>query len=67
MVSKLCKGKGHNFDFKVIDIGCGDCKVGKYLHDNGFEDIVGVDCNEDKLKDAKKKKVYSKLENLTLG
>jgi len=65
MVAKLCKG--HNFEYKVIDIGCGEGMVGKFLYEKGFEEIVGIDYNQEKLDEAKSKKVYSSLELLKIG
>lgn len=48
-------------------MGCGTGLVGKYLVEEGFKNITGLDCSKEMLSLAEEKKVYTKLDQLTLG
>lgn len=52
---------------KIIDFACGTGLVGKYLHEHGFRNIVGVDVSPNMLEEASNKCVYSELHEHTLG
>lgn len=46
---------------KVLDIGCGTGLIGKYLAEEGFKNVVGLDISSAMLIVAEQKGVYSKL------
>jgi predicted TPR repeat methyltransferase len=48
-------------------MGCGTGLVGKYLHEFGFRNTVGVDASAGMLEKAREKNCYSGLEELFLG
>ena len=49
-----------------MDFGCGTGLVGKYLHEDGFYNIVGLDASCGMLQEADQKGVYSQLEHMRL-
>ena len=63
MVKKHTKKK----DVKILDLACGTGLIGKYLSEMGFTNIDGVDCSSKMLEEAASKKVYHKLDKVTLG
>jgi len=48
-------------DMKIIDFGCGTGLVGRYLHDSGFKQIVGLDISPSMLEECSIKGVYQEL------
>ena len=56
-------------DVDVIDLGCGTALVGKYMHDDGFRKIVGLDASKGMLEECEKTKpgVHTELVELFLG
>ena len=62
-VGKFTKNK----KAKIIDFGCGTGLIGKYLAQDGFTDITGLDASKNMLAQAKLKECYSKLDKLRLG
>jgi ubiquinone/menaquinone biosynthesis C-methylase UbiE len=67
-VAKMAKkDKMMTENVKVIDFACGSGLVGKYLHEQGFKNIVGLDISPNMLEEASNKCVYSELHEHTLG
>jgi predicted TPR repeat methyltransferase len=56
-------------ELEVIDFGCGTGLVGKYLHDMGFRQIIGLDASKGMLQEceATKPGVHKDLIELFLG
>lgn len=54
-------------NLKVMDFACGTGLVGKYLHEQGFRNMVGLDVSPNMLEEASNKCVYSELHEHTLG
>lgn len=53
----------------VLDMGCGTGLVGKYIHDDGFRSIVGLDASKGMLKECDESKpgIHKELIELFLG
>ena len=51
---------------KVLDVGCGTGLIGKYLAEEGFKNIVGVDISSAMGMVAQQKGVYSKIHKIDL-
>jgi SAM-dependent methyltransferase len=56
-------------EVEILDMGCGTGLVGKYLHDDGFKQIVGLDASKGMLDEcaASKPGVHKELVELFLG
>ena len=66
-VAKLArKDKMSIADVKVVDFACGTGLIGKYLHESGFKNTVGLDVSPNMLEEASNKGVYSELHEHTL-
>ena len=51
---------------KVLDFGCGTGLVGKYMSENGFDKIDGLDASQAMLNEAAHKGIYHHLEKVLL-
>ncbi|XP_057309430.1 ubiquinone biosynthesis O-methyltransferase-like [Hydractinia symbiolongicarpus] len=51
---------------RILDVGCGNGKVGKSLVEEGFQNIDGLDISEKLLEICKETKCYNKLFNVPL-
>ncbi|MBV7331790.1 class I SAM-dependent methyltransferase [Chloroflexi bacterium TSY] len=51
----------------ILDAGCGTGLVGQLLHHLGYHRLSAMDLSEDMLAEARKKEVYAKLQQGTLG
>lgn len=54
-------------DVDIIDFGCGTGLVGKYLNDQGFKKIIGLDISPNMLEECSNKGVYQELFEQALG
>ncbi|NEP52884.1 MAG: class I SAM-dependent methyltransferase, partial [Moorea sp. SIO3C2] len=51
----------------ILDAGAGTGTMGQWLHEEGYQNLVGIDLSEGMLAEAKKKNVYTKLCQMVLG
>ena len=54
-------------DRPILDAGCGTGLAGDNLKILGYRNIVGIDLSEPMLAQARRRKVYSRLEKMVLG
>ena len=54
-------------EIKILDVGCGKGQVGKYLRNDGFKQICGIDLSKSLLESAKETKAYKTLEKAVIG
>ena len=54
-------------DARILDAGAGTGLVGELLAERGYTDIVAIDLSPGMLAEARKKKVYSELHQMTMG
>lgn len=52
---------------QILDAGVGTGIIGKWLHEEGYRNLVGIDLSEGMLAEAQKKNVYTKLHQMILG
>lgn len=65
LVGSLCSS--NRLQAQVLDIGCGKGFVGKFLREQGFKTINGIDCSKSLLEIASSKKSYESLERFSFG
>ena len=51
----------------VLDLGCGTGLIGKYLLEDGFKNVVGLDASRGMLNEARRRNYYSEYIELFLG
>jgi len=66
-VSKLADDLGLPSDTPILDFACGTGLVGKYLNEEGFSNVTGIDISQNMLDQAKAKGVYTDLQKVELG
>lgn len=52
---------------KILDVGCGTGLVGKLLHQQGYDNLEGMDLSTGMLVEARKTNVYNKFHHQALG
>ena len=51
----------------ILDAGAGTGTMGQWLHNEGYNKLVGIDLSEGMLAEAQKKNVYTDLRQMVLG
>lgn len=51
----------------ILDAGVGTGIMGKWLHEEGYHNLIGIDLSQGMLAEAKKKNVYTELHQMILG
>lgn len=51
----------------ILDAGAGTGLMGKWLHQEGYHNLIGIDLSDAMLAEAKKKNVYTELHQMILG
>ncbi|NEO98271.1 MAG: class I SAM-dependent methyltransferase [Symploca sp. SIO2E9] len=52
---------------RILDVGAGTGIVGQWLHEEGYQGLVGIDMSEGMLAEAQSKNVYTELRTMVLG
>merc|ERR1719409_208189 len=65
MTAQHTKGTGKD-EIRILDLACGTGLVGKYLAQEGFKNVEGVDISSGMLQEAAYKNCYSRLEEFDI-
>lgn len=61
ITSKLLQNYLDRKDARILDAGCGTGIVGELLHQDGYDNIEGLDYSQDMLNKAREKSIYKTL------
>ncbi len=51
---------------RILDAGCGTGLVGAFMHENGYQNVEGLDYSRDMLEKAEEKQLYKRLNRADL-